>query len=232
MKTIFVLEGMHCQSCVSKIENALKTVSDDIVVTLNPPQVILNTEAIPSLEKINHLLAQAGSYRAKLLTDPENLISANPKSGWITYAPLLIIVLMITLVAARSWPNRDACMLNFMAGFFIVFGSFKLFDLPGFKNAFATYDLLAQIYPPYGWIYPFLELALGFAFLYNFQITAALIGSILLMGFGGLGVIQALRKKSVIRCACLGTSLNLPMSTITLWEDLVMVIMSVIMLMK
>ena len=38
-----------------------------------------------------------------------------------------------------------------------------------------------------------------------------------------LGVIQALTKRQTIRCACLGTVLNVPMSTITLVEDLAMV---------
>ena len=113
-----------------------------------------------------------------------------------------------------------------------LFGSFKLFDLAGFKSAFSTYDLLAQVWSPYGLIYPFLELLLGFAFLYKYQISFALWGSVVLMGFGSLGVINALRQNKQIRCACLGTSLNLPMSTITLIEDLVMVIMSVMMLLK
>jgi hypothetical protein len=160
------------------------------------------------------------------------MVSTEPKSWFKTYQPLLVIVLMITLVSAQSWPDGETMMLNFMAGFFIVFASFKLFDLAGFKSAFSTYDLLAQSWPAYGLIYPFLELLLGFAFLFKYQLTYALWGSIVLMGFGSLGVINALRQNKQIRCACLGTSLNLPMSTITLIEDLVMVIMSVMMLLN
>lgn len=154
------------------------------------------------------------------------------KSWFKTYQPLLVIVTMITLVSLQSWPDREAFMLNFMAGFFIVFGAFKLFDLTGFKSAFSTYDLLAQKWSSYGLIYPFLELLLGFAFLFKYQIHYALWGSVVLMGFGSLGVINALRQNKQIQCGCLGTSLNLPMSTLTLVEDLVMVIMSIIMLLK
>ena len=53
------------------------------------------------------------------------------------------------------------------------------------------------------------------------------VATILLMGFSSLGVIRALANKQQIRCACLGTVLNVPMSTITLVEDLAMVAMAV-----
>jgi hypothetical protein len=71
-------------------------------------------------------------------------LTQDNKSWFQIYRPLFVIVGMITLVSVASWPNRDAMMLNFMAGFFIVFGSFRLFDLGGFKSAFSTYDLLAS----------------------------------------------------------------------------------------
>ena len=106
----------------------------------------------------------------------------------------------------------------------------KLLDINGFKDAYSTYDLLAKKWNNYGLVYPFLELGLGLAFLFHFQLKLAFWFSIILMGFSSLGVINALSKKQKIRCACLGTALNLPMSTITLVEDLGMVAMSIIML--
>jgi hypothetical protein len=122
--------------------------------------------------------------------------------------------------------------LHLMAGFFLVFGSFKLFDLQGFRDAYATYDLLAKYWYWYGYIYPFLELGLGFAFLFQFGVTPALWFSLILMGFSSLGVIKSILRKQKIRCACLGTTLNLPMSTITLLEDLSMVMMALGMLIQ
>jgi hypothetical protein len=51
------------------------------------------------------------------------------------------------------------------------------------------------------------------------------------MGFSSVGVILAVMRKSSIRCACLGTVFQLPMSTVTIVEDIGMVAMAVLMLM-
>ena len=228
MKLTYSITGMHCESCVKKIENQIRPLVKDITVSLHPPMAVITTDSTPDLNRLNEELQKIGKYKL----DSESEFTTESKPWFKTYQPLFVIVLMITLVSLKSWPDREAFMLNFMAGFFIVFGSFKLFDLAGFKSAFSTYDLLAQTWSPYGLFYPFLELLLGFAFLFKYQLQFALWGSIVLMGFGSLGVINALRQNKQIRCACLGTSLNLPMSTITLIEDLVMVIMSVMMLLK
>lgn len=232
MKHTYSITGMHCESCVKKIEAQLRPLVKDIIVSLHPPSAEITNDSVPDLNIINQELQKIGKYRFsnKQESSPES--NHESKSWFKTYLPLFIIVSMITLVSAQSWPNRGDFMLNFMAGFFIVFGSFKLFDLGGFKSAFSTYDLVAHSWPNYGLIYPFLELILGFAFLYKIKVIYALWGSIILMGVGSLGVIRALIQNKQIRCACLGTSLNLPMSTITLIEDLVMVIMSVMMLLN
>jgi len=50
------------------------------------------------------------------------------------------------------------------------------------------------------------------------------------MGFSSLGVIQSVLDKKKIRCACLGAFFKLPMSTVTIIEDLLMVAMAVFML--
>jgi hypothetical protein len=46
------------------------------------------------------------------------------------------------------------------------------------------------------------------------------------MLLGAAGVLNALRQKKQLRCACLGTALNLPMTTVTLVEDLAMAAMA------
>ena len=88
----------------------------------------------------------------------------------------------------------------------------------------------AKRWRAWGYVYPFLELALGLAYLFHVAPTATHIATILLMGFSSLGVIAALSNRQRIVCACLGTVLKLPMSTITLVEDLGMVGMAAAML--
>ena len=92
------------------------------------------------------------------------------------------------------------------------------------------YDLLAMKVSSYGFIYPFIELGLGLAYLTAFQPQFTNIATIVIMGFSSIGVIQSVLDKRKIRCACLGTVFNLPMSTVTIIEDLLMVGMAILML--
>lgn len=228
---MYTVDGMHCEACVKKITAALSGQADEVKVTLLPPELVLQGSRGSSIETLNALLAGVGKYR---LRDRQEVFQTErTDTSWLkTYYPLLLIIGIISLVSLKSAATLDAWMLNFMAGFFITFGFFKLLDIRGFANAYQGYDLLAKRVPVYGLVYPFIELALGFAFLFGFALTGALWASILLMSFSSLGVINALRKKQKIRCACLGSVLNLPMSTITLVEDLGMVLMAIVMLMS
>lgn len=75
-----------------------------------------------------------------------------------------------------------------------------------------------------------MELALGAAYLLNLSTVAINIFTLVLMLVGAIGVFKALFDKRTIRCACLGTALNLPMTKVTLIEDLAMAAMAAIML--
>lgn len=230
---IYQIEGMHCQSCIQKISEALHGFAESVQVTLNPPRAILKNPNTESLGELNQAVAKAGNYHLALQAESMVATTDEEKKSWLaTYYPLFLIVGLISVVSLKGAGNAHEWMLHFMAGFFIVFSFFKLLDLQGFADAYSTYDLLAKSWRGYGIIYPFLELGLGLAFLFGAYLTQALWFSIVLMGFSSLGVIQALTKKRKIRCACLGTVLNLPMSTITLVEDLGMVAMSAFMLMS
>ncbi|WP_370931605.1 MauE/DoxX family redox-associated membrane protein [Bartonella sp. DGB1] len=110
------------------------------------------------------------------------------------YKPLAVIGMILCLVSFRGADDIHGYMLNFMAGFFIIFATFKLFDLNAFQNAFSKYDIVAEKYPLYGYFYPFIELILGLAFLYRFLITVALFLVLVIMSIGCVGVIKALVK--------------------------------------
>ena len=120
--------------------------------------------------------------------------------------------------------------MHFMAGFFLVFSFFKMLNLKAFANTYAMYDLLAMRSKAYGFIYPFIELALGIAYLLGFAAQATNALTLIVMGFSSLGVIRAVMNKQKIKCACLGAVFDLPMSTITIIEDLLMAAMAAWML--
>ena len=54
--------------------------------------------------------------------------------------------------------------------------------------------------------------------------------TVVVMGFSSIGVIQSVLNKKRIQCACLGAVFNLPMSTVTIIEDLLMIVMAFVMI--
>ncbi len=155
-----------------------------------------------------------------------------------SYLPLFIIIGLITLVTLAV-AVKDiqigrftavALMSNFMAGFFLVFAGFKFLDLKGFMEGYSTYDLLAKRIPQYGYVYPFIELTLGLAYITRFDPTLTNSVTLVVMLFSSLGVILELAKKRKIQCYCLGTVLKVPLTNVTIIEDLGMALMALIML--
>lgn len=160
------------------------------------------------------------------------------KLTWKSYLPLLVIVSVI-LTTALFVTIRDVMFGVFsvyhslsyiMIGFFLVFGSFKLMDLKGFAEGYATYDLLASRWSPYGYIYPFIELFFGFSMILDIFPKQILLLEIIIMGFSGIGVLTKLLKKEQFQCACLGTFLKVPLTKITVVEDFSMVILALTLL--
>lgn len=151
------------------------------------------------------------------------------------YLPLLV-VLGLALAGAAALQQRGAgfelmpFMTQFMGLFLLSFAMFKLFDLAGFATGFRKYDLLAGVVPAYALVYPFLELALALLYLSGRVPRLAFIGTILLMGFGLLGIVRSMRRGQELQCACMGTFLNVPLSTVSLAENAGMTVMAVVML--
>ncbi len=223
--TTYSLTGMSCMKCVAKVEDALKDFQAK--VTLSPPTADIPDAQDPGLDAVRAKLA-GSKYGAEKTAEG---VAAPAVKGWLsTYRPLFLIIGYISVASVVGADSLHGWMLHFMAGFYLVFSFFKFLDLPGFASAYAGYDLLAMRSRVYGYIYPFLELALGLCFLFKIYVTGALVFSVVLMAFSSVGVILAVTNKKKIRCACLGSTLNLPMSTITIIEDLGMMLMGIFML--
>jgi cation transport ATPase len=198
----------------------------------------------------NQTVAQQNEAQAAT----ETIANASTKSWLATYYPLLLIMAFILVgsllvqvgqhAAAMGEPmgllmhlgmglsavTAGETMRYFMAGFFIVFAFFKLLDLRAFADAYAGYDLLAARWHGWGLVYPFVELALGMAYLAHYNPVFTSWATIVVMGFSAIGVIRAVTNKTKIQCACLGTVFQLPMSTVTIVEDVGMVLMAALML--
>lgn len=230
------IRGMHCQMCVGRLTTALKGVPgvSGARVTLEPPRATVESERPVSEAALAAAVRSAGSY--EIIPD-EGVAGSGVEvvEPAKSLRPLFIIVGYITgVTVCATWLRGDGSvhtlMNDFMAGFFLVFSFFKMLDLPGFASAFRMYDPLARMWKPWAFVYPFVELGLGVAYLARWQPVLTSSVTLGLMLIGAAGVLGALRRKQAIRCACLGTVLNLPMTTVTLVEDLAMAAMAVAML--
>lgn len=230
---------MTCNGCAAKVKSGLlklpEVLSADI--SLNPGKAIIEMSSHLGLLSLQNAISPEKKFIiSEGKGDLSHSLSSIEEKTWIeTYKPLLLIFGYITVVSflpafSNQIINWSTWMNNFMAGFFLTFSFFKLLNLKGFAEGYATYDLLAKNWREYGFIYPFIELLFGVFLLMgvNHQWLYALI--LLVMGFSALGVINSLRKKQTIECACLGTIFRLPLGSVTIFEDFLMVTMAILML--
>jgi hypothetical protein len=193
------------------------------------------------LSNFQEVIKPYSKYSVSEKTTTPSFIEEEVAKTWFeTYRPLLLIFSFITGISIIKAFNNNIFetehfswmhfMNNFMAGFFIVFSFFKFLNLKAFADSYAMYDLFAMKVPTYGFVYPFIELGLGLAYLTAFQPEFTNWATVIIMGFSSIGVIQSVVDKRKIRCACLGTVFNLPMSTVTIIEDLLMVGMAILMI--
>ncbi len=243
----YTLSGLHCGACVKKVSLALAPLASSVDVSLQPMQVVL-TNATATFDALKTAVEGAGKYVLTQNNAPNmplaqviqaqaapEIIAIKAAPGWLTtYSPLLLIVAyifggsLLVQVGMGSLASVSAMetMRYFMAGFFLVFSFFKLLDIHAFADAYASYDLAAKRWRGWGLTYPFVELALGVAYLTNFNPLLTHWATIIVMGFSAIGVVRAVASKTQIQCACLGTVFKLPMSTVTIVEDVGMVLMA------
>jgi hypothetical protein len=147
------------------------------------------------------------------------------------FSLLFITVLTLTWRDAQAGQAAWQWSVSYlMSGFFLVFGGFKLLDIPGFAKGYKTYDLLARRASWYGYVYPFIEFGLGLAMLAFTHSTLLLLFEFILMTFSGIGVTKKLLKKEKFECLCLGTIFRIPLTKVTLIEDYGMAILALLLL--
>ena len=150
------------------------------------------------------------------------------------FLPIVIIVLLTSLFTFSMQLlygfDMHRAMSDFMGSNFVVFSVFKIMNLQGFAESYSMYDIIAKRFKAYAYLYPFIELALGIAYLAHYQSMVVNLVTVVLMGISSVGVLFALREKKAITCACLGAVFKIPMTYVTLVEDLVMGIMALAMM--
>jgi copper chaperone CopZ len=237
MKHTYQISGMTCNGCRSDVEKRLHAVPGvkEAMVTLENEQAVVLMDTFIAVDIFQKALPKKYS-----VTEKENVFKSSAfdktaplKSKLAQLKPLFLIlgyISIATILLHYQRENWNGAMLDFMGLFFIVFSFFKMLDVKGFSKSFGMYDPLARIIPVYGWIYPFIETALGFMLLMRLKVDIALIATLVILGITTIGVSKALLDKKSIPCACLGTALKLPMTEATFIENVLMIVMGIFML--
>lgn len=143
---------------------------------------------------------------------------------------LILFVYLIGMSFLFTYSQINTFMLNLMGLFFIIFSFFKVIHINKFKKSFARYDIFAKLFPLYGYVYPFVELLLGGLFILGIFIDISAIVTIIILSSTTIGVINQLRKGEIIECACLGVVFGIPLSQVTVFENVVMIGMAIFLL--
>ncbi len=237
MKHTYKLSGMTCSSCEAKIKSGLEAHKSIKSVTPNKDEDSVEIEMTNhlSLEILQPLVREIGEKYH--ISYQELSVPTEEKSFWAKYKPVFMIFIYVTTLSSIATWQSDQGTVNqwmryFMAGFFIAFSFFKLLNISGFADSYAMYDVVAKRWRSWGFIYPFVELGLGLAFLMNLDPVVVNSATFVVMGVSLIGVLQSVLSKTSIKCACLGDVFDLPMSTVTIIEDALMVLMSGYMLIQ
>jgi copper chaperone CopZ len=236
MKSILQISGMTCEGCKSSVEGKLGSLDgvDNVQVNLARGEAVIYSKNPLSFSLIKETLPPKYSLINEEGVNLDIHGDVTIKESKIKQLKPLFIILGYIFIASillnyKNWNSSNA-MLDFIGLFYIVFSFFKILDIKGFSMSFRMYDPLAKKAPIYGYIYPFIEVLLGVMFLTRFEVNIALVITVIILGVTTIGVTQTLLNKRAIKCACLGTTLNLPMTEATFIENALMIIMALILI--
>ncbi|KPQ21816.1 MauE/DoxX family redox-associated membrane protein [Halomonas sp. HL-93] len=155
-----------------------------------------------------------------------------PNTKGTTYRPVLAIFATALLIGfAISWAAQGALFTARMPEYavataMVLLGLQKLQDVESFSNMFLNYDLLAQRYVPYSYLYPYAETLAGLLMLAGALIWLAAPLALFVGTVGAASVFKAVYiDKRELKCACVGGNSNVPLGFVSLTENLVMVAM-------
>ncbi len=229
MKQELIIDGMHCGGCVAKVKRTIEAIPGVTNASIYLPNSgIIDCAARIDVSEYERVLSAVGTYSVR-----EGRVSV--LASLQTFMPLIamfgiVLAWSIVLMFPLSHHPLHDWMRHFMGGFFLLFGGLKVVNLNNFAAMYRGYDPLAARAPVWGYVYPFVEVALGVLYTldaYAFQtnvVTAAL------MTFGAIGIVRKLQRGGVQTCACLGGFFSVPLTKVTVAENMLMAVMAVFML--
>lgn len=222
----FNISGITCSACIEKITELLEKKLDikNLTFSQENSQIEFDSAADIDAKRLNILLATIGKYTVAV----DSIDDTSYKPIYLIFGYLIAVNLLITMKNFQI----EVFMANFMAGFFLIFSFFKMLDLKGFAEGYASYDIVAKRFFNYGYAYPFIELGFGIGYLLFSKSLFLNIIVFIVMLISSAGVIKAKLSKQSFYCACVGTFLKVPLGTLAIIENLTMTIMSLLMIIQ
>lgn len=227
MEHRYFVQWVTCESCKKSLRDtwlAIDGIQD--VQFFSNKKVLITMDQHIDLSVLQDAITSLSRYS---ISD----VSFSVFPSWIlVYKPLFIVFAIIGLLTllhvqllSVSWWE---VMMLFMWWWFIILSGLKLFNLPGFAEGYKSYDIVASRWWWYAWMYPFIELLLWILFLVWFLPLLASIVTLVAMIVSTIGVRKALGRK--IQCVCIGTWFSLPLTKVTIVENLIMAAMALVMI--
>ena len=232
MENVFKLEGMTCQGCADTIQGGLNEQSfiEKAKVSLEETTLYVTAKQSIDINSLNSIVSGLGNYKVRPY---KSSIFSEILNYFISKKPIVIALAIVILSSfAMQIPNDTFeiknLFMSYMGIFFILFSFLKLLNVSGFSMTFKKYDLISKVIPGFAISYPFIELALGIIYLAKIESVLIYINilTISFMTSQSIGIARALINSEQIQCACMGSAVDVPLSSLTLVENFIMIIMS------
>lgn len=147
--------------------------------------------------------------------------------SWRDYLPLIYVYIFSLLITLNltfyySFLFRES-VLFFLGIFSLIFGILKIIKLTSFVDSFIEYDFISKKIKAYAYAFPFIELIFAVSFLLRHELILIELICLIFYSLNLIGVINALLQKKKFVCACLGGLFNVPLSYVSLAENLTMI---------
>lgn len=162
-----------------------------------------------------------------------------PDADSTSYEPVIALFAVAAVMAvAVTWLTQQTVLSGrtlewFISISMVLLGLQKLQDVEAFSTMFLNYDLLAQRWVRYGYVYPFVETGAGLAMMAGVATLISAPAALFVASIGAVSVFKAVYiDKRELKCACVGGNSNVPLGFVSLTENLMMIGMAIWMLTK
>jgi glutaredoxin len=175
---------------------------------------------------------RVGGYQAlreRLTGHDPDATTYRPVIYLLAVAAATALAISVGLLGGIGWITLG----HFISISMILLGMQKLRDIETFTSMFLNYDVLARRWVPYAYVYPWVETGAGVLMTGMLLTWLAAPAALVIATIGAWSVFKAVYlDKRELKCACVGGGSNVPLGFVSLTENLMMMGMAIVMLVR